>query len=277
MTIVRGWRFLTAVFRGNETWRGRVRFAGEKVSEWSARGDARRLLLERRAGRDVCWEDEHDAEPLVTIRIPTATRVDTLMDRALPSALGQTYDHIEVVVVGESASDSINAAMEKVTDPRVRYFNLPRRGPYPPEPMDKWRVTGSLALNVGTALAQGAWIAPCDDDDELTHDHVEVLLSAAKAARYEMVYSVAEFEDEAGAWNPVGSEPLTWGSISHGSVLYSAALSFLPYSSSCYKIGDVHDWNLFRRMAEIGVRIGFVDHVTYRHHWSPYWSLESTS
>jgi glycosyltransferase involved in cell wall biosynthesis len=275
--VVRGLRFARAVLRSGDSWRDRATFAGEKLAQWSVRDDAHRLLVERRAGRDVCWEDEGDPEPLVTIRIPTASRVETLMERALPSALGQTYEHIEVVVIGEAASEAITRAMQKVRDPRVRYLNLARRGPYPDEPLDKWRVTGSLALNVGTALARGAWIAPCDDDDQLTENHVEVLLSAAKSRRLEMVYSVAEFEDAEGTWYPVGNQPLTWGAISHGSVLYSAALSFLSYSTTCYKIGDVHDWNLFRRMAEIGVRIGFVDRVTYRHYWSPFWSFETAT
>src|SRR5207302_3257825 len=95
--------------------------------------------------------------------------------------------------------------------------------------------------------------------------------------RLEMIYSVADFQGPDGGWQPVGGEPLTWGAISHGNVLYSAGLSFLSYSLTCYRMGEPLDWNLWRRMSQIGVRIGFLNHLTYRHYWSPMWSLDPSA
>ena len=239
-----------------ELWRERI----------EARHD-RELLARARAGRDVCWEEpDGEAEPLVTIRIPTYNRADALAERALPSALRQTYERIEVLVVGDGTDAATDRLMAGLRDPRVRYVNLPRPGLYPADPARRWRVSGSQAMNAGLLLARGAWIAPCDDDDELTEDHVEVLLREAKARRLELVHSKTETHFADGRLGTLGRAELTVGQVTHGSVLYSMGLRFLRYSDTCHRIPEPHDWNLWRRMRDLGVRIGFCDRVTYRYY-----------
>ena len=107
-----------------------------------------------------------------------------------------------------------------------------------------------------------------DDDDEFYPDHVEVLLEAARAGRHEMVYSKADDEVEPGKWVETGSEPLRQGEISHPTVLLRSELRFMPYSMTCWKRRQPSDWNLWRRMERIGVRIGFLDRVTCRYYLS---------
>jgi glycosyltransferase involved in cell wall biosynthesis len=140
--------------------------------------------------------------------------------------------------------------------------------------MHRWMVAGAVPMNVGLALARGAWIAPCDDDDELSPDHVEVLLGAARARRLEMVYSKARRETAPGAWGVVGSEPLRHGRITHGSVLYSLGLRFMRHGATSWKLNEPSDWNLWKRMRRIGVRIGFLDRVTYTHYLEAYRRVE---
>ena len=121
-------------------------------------------------------------------------------------------------------------------------------------------------MNAALFLARGDWIAPCDDDDELTPTHVEDLLRFAKSGHYEMVYSKAAMARPNGQWMIVGGPPLRDGRISHGSVLYSAGLRFFTYSDTCWKRAEPADWNLWKRMRRAGVRIGFHDQVTYIHY-----------
>lgn len=225
-----------------------------------------RLLTLARAGRDVCWEDEHETEPLVTIRIPTFNRGPMLAERAIASALAQTYERIEVLVVGDACDEATAKAAASTGDPRVRFVNLPRQGVYPTEKMNRWRVAGVDPVNVALSLASGSWIAPCDDDDELTPDHVEVLLAHARSERLEMVYSKARAEIRPGAWIQIGEWPPRHGGISHGTVLYAAPLRFMKYSTTCWKLREPADWNLWKRMQAIGVRMGFLDRVTFVHY-----------
>ena len=242
----------------------------ERISESIQARHERRLLNEARAGRDVCWPPGADAdEPLVTIRIPTYRRADLLMERSLPSALGQSYERLDIVVVGDHTDEATDRYMATVSDPRVRYVNLPRQGSYPADPFARWRVSGTAPMNAATLLARGSWITHCDDDDELTADHVEVLLKAAQSRRLEFVHSRTALEQPDGSWRLLGQAELASGQVTQGSTLYSMGLGFMNFSPTCWKLPECHDWNLFRRMAEIGVVMGFVDHVTYRYRRSP--------
>ena len=241
--------------------------AAELTREWAQGVEERRRLRAARGGREVCWtEDAHTAAPLVTVRIATFNRGRLVAERAIASALRQSYPHLEVLVVGDACDEVTADAVRSVQDPRVRFVNLPRRGVYPADPRDLWRVAGVHPMNAALSLARGDWIAPCDDDDELTDTHVEDLLRHAKQGRFEMVYSKAALAQDNGSWREIGHEPLREGGISHGSVLYSAGLRFFTHSDTCWKLAEPADWNMWKRMRRAGVRIGFHDQVTYIHY-----------
>ena len=237
---------------------------GDWVRERLEAVEEKRLLNIVRADRDVCISDE--PEPLVTVRIATYNRGVLTAERSIASALAQTYERLEILVVGDAADAATVEAVDAVKDERVRFVNLPVRGMYPSDPRHRWMVAGSAPMNVGLSLARGAWIAPCDDDDELSHDHVEVLLRNAQAKRVEMIYSKAKMEVAPGQWSIVGSIPLRHGHVTHGSVMYSSQLRFMRHSNTSWKLGEPSDWNLWRRMKRIGVRIGFLDRITYTHY-----------
>lgn len=247
--------------------------AGSLLREWCRErfelSEERHLLRCARRGRDVCWSDD-DRSPsrgtLVTVLIPTYNRGRMLADRAIRSALEQTHENLEILVVGDACDEATAAAATGTGDARVRFVNLPARGMYPDDGWSRWMVAGSAPVNAGHALARGSWIAPCDDDDEMTPDHVEVLLRAAREQRAEMVYSVASMEVRPGVWQEMGSLPMRHGVISHGSVIYSAGLRWMRFSNTSWKLLEPSDWNMWRRMAAIGVRIGFLDRVTYIHY-----------
>ena len=241
-------------------------YATEWARDWLTTLDERRTFQQLRGGHEVCWVDEPN--PLVTVRIPTYNTGPVVAERALASAVGQTYENLEILVIGDNTDDETADAVRSVGDERIRFINLPARGVYPEIAHLRRKVAGAHPMTVGNQLARGAWIAPLDDDDEFLPDHVEVLLEAARAGRYEMVYSKAEDEVEPDQWVITGSQPLAQGEISHLTVLLRSELRFMPYSMTCWKRREPSDWNLWRRMSRIGVRIGFLDRVTSRYYLS---------
>jgi glycosyltransferase involved in cell wall biosynthesis len=219
-------------------------------------------LVRLRDGRDVVWTDE--ANPLVTVRIATYSAGERLRV-AIESALRQTYPNTEVLVIGDSCDQKTSQVAESYAADGVRFLNLPRRGQYPAIAEQRWMVAGSTPMNAALELAAGSWIAPCDDDDMLTDDHVERLLDHAIRNRLELVWSRAALEQADGSWSRTAPNEFVEGQISHGSVLYSTELRFIRHNRRAYLSRRPGDWELWRRMAKAGVKMGYLDHLTYYH------------
>jgi O-antigen/teichoic acid export membrane protein len=224
---------------------------------------ARRRLARRRAA-PIAWIPGEP--PLVSVRIATYNRGQLIVDRAIESVLRQTHQNFEIVIVGDHCDAATESAVRSVHDPRIRFENLPARGQYPADPRFKWMVAGSTPMNRALDLVRGDWIAPLDDDDEFTTDHIEVLLEACRERNLEFAYGVAEMEYGPADWRPVGSWPLQRGAIIHASVLYTSRLGFLRYNEESWRLGEPADWNLWRRMRAAGITMGFVPQVVCRHY-----------
>lgn len=221
-----------------------------------------RLDHARRAAPDV-WSD---AAPLVSVRIATYARPQLLVERAVASVLRQTHQNFEIVIVGDHAPGVTGLALARLGDPRIRYHNLPERPRYARFPRAFWATAGTHAANAALDMCRGDWIAPLDDDDEFSDDHLETLLAAARTRRLEMVYAQMAAERPDGSWAAIGSEPLTYGQVCHGAVLYSARLLCLRYDLFAWLEEEPGDWNLWKRMVAIGARIGFLPRVVGRHY-----------
>jgi len=204
--------------------------------------------------------------PLVTVRIATYNRGRLVAERALASAIAQTYDHLEIVVVGDCCDEATAAAVRSVQDPRIRFLNLPERGRYPSDPELRWMVAGSTPMNHGVEISRGEWIAPLDDDDEFTPDHVEVMLNACLARDLDFAWGIAESEHQDGSWSRQGSWPLRRGAICHSAVFYSRRIADIRHDLDAWRLDDPGDWNLWSRFRRAGAVMGFVDRVVARHY-----------
>ena len=98
-------------------------------------------------------------DTLLSIIIPTYNRPKLLL-RAVNSALAQTIEDFEVIVVDDCSSEPIDLP----PNPRLRIIRLPENK------------GGSAARNIGTQAAKGHWINFLDDDDELLPRMAEVAL-----------------------------------------------------------------------------------------------------
>ncbi|MBK8976970.1 MAG: glycosyltransferase [Planctomycetes bacterium] len=206
------------------------------------------------------------APPLVTVRIATYNRGQLVAERALASAIAQTHANLEIVVVGDHCDEATERAVRSVRDPRIRFVNLPERGRYPDDPELRWMVAGSIPMSHGVGMARGDWIAPLDDDDSFTPDHVEVLLGRALERRADFVWGVAEMEQDDGDWTRRGSWPLRRGRICHSAVLFSRRLAAIRHDVEAWRLDEPGDWNLWTRFRRAGARMAFVDRVVVRHY-----------
>jgi hypothetical protein len=204
--------------------------------------------------------------PLVTVRIATFNRAAILCGRTLATVLAQTYPRFEVLVVGDHCTDDTAERIRALGDARIRFVNLPERGRYPEEPFARWMVAGTAPMNHALGEARGEWLAPLDDDDEFTPDHIEVLLDTCRRERSEMAFGIARMQRATGEWHDVGSLPLRRDHICHSAVFYWAGLRFMPHEMTAWKLGEPGDWTMWRRMKWSGVRIAHLPRLVAIHH-----------
>jgi glycosyltransferase involved in cell wall biosynthesis len=218
---------------------------------------------------ELAWSEP---EPLVSVRIATYNNAQLLCERTLASLREQTYERWEGIVVGDAVTDDTAARIEAIGDPRIRFINLPYRGPYPAEERRRWLVAGTQPANVGSREAKGAWIAPLDHDDEFEPDHIEALLGEARSAHAELAYGrlrVRHAETGELLPNVVGAWPPVYSQYGFQAAIYHAGLRRFGYDPHAYLAGEPGDWNLARRMWEAGVRFTFLDRIVGTYYWVP--------
>lgn len=213
-----------------------------------------------------------EPEPLVSICIATYTNTKLLLERALPSVLAQSYERIEVVIVGDAADPEVARSIRRLADPRVRYSNMTVRGPYPESREALWRVAGGPPSNEAMRLARGRWIASMDDDDESTPDRVEVLLRAARERDLEFCYGQIEMHSPDGGSALVCEFPPGYAKTGLQGSLMHTDLRFV-----CAELGDAlfsltGDWSRIRRMLRIGIRMGMIDDVVLHYYPGLLWT-----
>jgi Glycosyl transferase family 2 len=213
-----------------------------------------------------------DPEPLVSVCIPTYTNWPGLVERAIPSALAQDYENIEVVVVGDAAPPETAAAIEEFDDPRVRYENLSVRGPYPEDARRRWLVAGTGPLNRSMDLARGAWITILNDDDALRPNHASTLVTVARAHRDEVVYGKLEQHAPNGSTQVIGVFPpethrFGW----QCAVQHRAIARLFPYELAAALFDEPGDWHRARRMLSCGVRFSMIDDVVFDYYPALLW------
>ena len=214
-----------------------------------------------------------DDEPLVTVIITTYRNLEPLRERSLPSVLAQTYERLEVIVIGDAAPDETHDIVASFGDGRARFVNLPYRGPYPDDPAKAWLVSGTTPYNTGLALATGQWIASNSDDDALRPDHVDVLLDLARRERAEVPYGqLAQVRPDGAPADVLGCFPPQYAQWGMQAALMHAALRFLPLQPSDWIFGVPNDWSLGERMLRIGVRFAYTEKPVVDYYPSHLWT-----
>lgn len=211
------------------------------------------------------------SEPLVSVRIATYRNTQALIDVAIASVRRQSYERWEIVVVNDGPNDATAAAIAGLGEPRIRFEALPERGKYPSSPQHRWMVAGTDPANRAADLASGTWLAPLDDDDEFTDDHIETLLRVALEHRAELAYGALVQRNVVNATEArVWSDPPAISQFSFQGALYLTGLRFFQYDVRSWMLGEPADWNLIRRMTDAGVRTAGIDEIVAYMNMVPY-------
>jgi hypothetical protein len=233
-------------------------------------GNRRRLHAARDApGYAAAFED---AEPLVSVVIPTYERSRLLVERAIPSALAQTHGRLEVVVVADGPNEPIRAAVEGLGDPRVRFAATTHRVVHA-DADSHWLVGSALPRNLGTQLARGAWVADLDDDDALRPDAIERLLAVARRNRAEVVYGRLEVHLPSADTYRIGEFPPTFGQFGWQGSIAHAGLRFFERELFAAAYGMPGDFFRAERMMRSGVRFAHLPEITCDYYPGREWAL----
>jgi glycosyltransferase involved in cell wall biosynthesis len=97
--------------------------------------------------------------PKVSVVIPTYNRAGKVQ-KAIESALAQTFSDLEVIVVDDGSADDTGKILGETFGSQIRYFAQANQG-------------ASAARNKGIAEARGEWVAFLDSDDQWELDKLE--------------------------------------------------------------------------------------------------------
>ena len=112
-----------------------------------------------------------NSQPIVSVVIPTLSRPH-LVVRAVRSALAQTLDAIEVIIVVDGPDEATVQALGAIEDPRLIIKALSRN------------LGLTAARNQGVEAARGQWIALLDDDEWLPNK-LDIQLRTAQQSTFQ--------------------------------------------------------------------------------------------
>jgi glycosyltransferase involved in cell wall biosynthesis len=189
-------------------------------------------------------------KPLVSVVMPTFNRA-RLLERALRSALKQTYDNLDIIVVDDASSDNTPDVVKAIQDDRVRYTrHETNRG-------------GSAARNTGIRAANGEYIAFLDDDDEWESAKTEEQLRFLEGQNFDAVLCTS---DEHGARlskfegkKTIDLEDLRRGRFTAGGTgVLMAKANVMKETMFDESLPRYQDWDVFIRIGQ-QYRIGYLN------------------
>lgn len=206
---------------------------------------------------------QKQTSPLISVVIPTYNRAHYLRERSIPSVLAQTYQNFEIVVVGDHCTDSTEAMLAEINDPRIRFYNLPERPEYPKDKSKLWLIGGYKARNTARQMAKGLWIAHLDDDDVFSPHHLERMLQFVQENDLEFASAQAKMELESGEFEIKGKPPaLNLRNKAHSSYFYRTYLRAFSYEQNSWRAGRCDDKQILGKYRRAGVKAGFLEEQT---------------
>ena len=221
------------------------------------------LFIVRRKKENLIYKKK----PLVSIIIATYNRSEILINRTIPSVLNQTYKNIEVVIIGDKCIDNTPELLSKYEDPRIIFYDLPKRGKYPNNIEDRWFVQGSVPRNAGMKIAKGDWFVFLSDDDIMLPNHIEILLEIAIKENVEFISASYETIKN-GQKIIVNPQPFGKNNILIGGMqtwLYRSYLKIFKWNVDSWrkKWNRPVDYDLQLRFIQSNIRMTSIKEIVY--------------
>ena len=221
----------------------------------------------------------HKNNPLISVYIPTYNRRKLLESRSLPSVLGQSYQNIELIVIGDRCNDDTQNYIESINDKRVKFININyKKKPFPETKENLWLAGEVIAANYALTICNGEWIARLDDDDIFTKTHIEDLLKYANLSNLEFVSGMSQSEIE--GKEILHDSPFLHSNYfknkhqkinntnsqlgAHSTWMYKNYLKIFKYNTNCWRKSwnRVNDVDLAQRFFKAGVKMGYLKKST---------------
>lgn len=210
-----------------------------------------RVILEKRVGESVITNN-----PRVSIVIP-AYNVAGYIAETIDSALSQTFENNEIIVVNDGSPDTLELESELLPYfDKIIYIKQENNG-------------AASARNTAIENARGEFIAFLDGDDVWLPEKLAFQINSLDNSNYEMTYCNAEFfgeklynfasfMEQSPSNGAVTTESLITGDcnvITSGTILEKKILD--KFGNFDLDADRIEDFELWFRLAKNGVKIGY--------------------
>lgn len=183
--------------------------------------------------------------PLVSVIIPVYN-YERYLGEAIESVLGQTYRHVEVIVVDDESTDRSADVAKSFAGRGVRYCSQGHAGIGP-------------ARNKGVELADGDFFAFLDADDRWAEDKLEIQLRAfEKDPALEMVFGQAAQLQNGPEWDSgvkdrkLPASGMVPGMVAGTMLIKREAFARVGEFPGGLKVGEFIDW--YGRAVQLQIR-----------------------
>jgi cellulose synthase/poly-beta-1,6-N-acetylglucosamine synthase-like glycosyltransferase len=177
----------------------------------------------------------------------------------------QTYENLEVIIVGDRCDDNTDVVVAGFCDRRFKFFNLDTRGPYPRPGYNRWLVAGTNAVNIALQRATGDLVTHLDEDDTYEPHRIETLVRELQRNEADLVFHPFYWENDDHSWTVLGNGVFELGQTGTGLVLYHNWFAKIPWDVDAFRLGEPGDWNRLRRFRALGANLHYVDQILARH------------
>lgn len=115
--------------------------------------------------------------PLISLIITNYNYSDYI-GQAVESALSQTYQNIELIIINDGSTDKSDYVIKKYLEknPQIKYINQENLG-------------ANVSRNIGIDIAKGEYLFLLDADNWLNEDHIAKLYKTASDTNADIVYT----------------------------------------------------------------------------------------
>lgn len=192
--------------------------------------------------------------PNVSIVIPCYNQGCYLL-QSLESALAQTYELFEVIIVDDGSDDAATrSVINSIQYPDVQIIRTENRGL-------------ATARNTGINAARGQYILPLDADDKIDADYLRMAMSVFEShSEYGIVYGRAEFFGaQTGVWNlpDYSLNRMLIGNIIFHCAMFRRADWERVGGYNTNMVDGWEDWDFWLSLIERGCKPYQLDDVVY--------------